>query len=243
MRSLSCRAAVAVAVLLVGASIHAATVEEIQKDLIAKRETCKSLSFDQTIEMEMKNDQMSMTSKGTGTFETLKKGGKYLTRMESSSTGEQKMMGQTVASKITTLMVYDGEFAYNYMDMNGMKQATKSKPTKAQEAGDDWIAAMKDDFDFKVLPDEKVEGEDCYVLQLVPKDKEAAGTDMNYWIAKSSGVPVKVINKMPGGGAMTMTAKNIKLNPSIAEDRFVFKAPEGVQVMDMSKMGAGEGGE
>lgn len=240
MRSLTCLCAVAV--LLAGVSLHAATIEEIQKDLVTKRAACTSLSFEQAVEMEMNTPQMSMTSKGTGTFESLKKDGKYLTRMESSMAGEQKMMGQTVASKMTTLMIYDGEFSYNVMDMNGMKQATKSKPSKAQAAGEDWVAAMKDDFEFKVLPDEKVEGEDCYVLQLVPKDKEAAGTDMHYWIAKSSGVPVKVINKMAGGGQMTMVAKNIKLNPSIAADRFVFKAPEGVQVMDMSQMGQGMGG-
>ncbi|MCK6470714.1 MAG: hypothetical protein L6R28_03105 [Planctomycetes bacterium] len=241
MRSLSCRAAVAVAVLLVGASLHAATLEEIQKELAAKRDACTSLSFDQTIVMEMKNEQMSITSKGTGTVESLKKGDKYLTRSESTTTGEQNVGGTAMPIKMASLMIYDGEWVYTLQDTNGMKQAIKMKPGKEQDMGQDWVASMKENFELKVLADEKVEGEDCYVLECTAKDSKAGGTKMTISIAKSCGVPVKTVAALPGG-SNTVTAKNIKVNPSIAEGRFVFKAPEGVQVMDMSQMG-GMGGE
>lgn len=242
MRSLSCRAAVAVAVLLVGASVRAATLEEIGKALAEKREACSSLSYEQTMVTEMKNAQFSMTSTTSGTYESVKKGDKFLMRMESNGTTEQTVMGNTNTTKSATVTVYDGEFVYNYQEANGQKMAYKSKPGKEQDMGKDWVASMKEHFELKVLPDEAVDGEDCYVIECNPKEKNAAGMTMTHWIAKSSGVPVKSVTKMPQGGTATMTVKNIKINPSIGADRFVFKAPEGVTVQDMSQMGQGAGG-
>jgi outer membrane lipoprotein-sorting protein len=44
-----------------------------------------------------------------------------------------------------------------------------------------------------------------------------------------------VANGPDGKPMTTMTYTDIKINPDIPADRFVFKAPEGVQVQDMSK--------
>ena len=53
---------------------------------------------------------------------------------------------------------------------------------------------------------------------------------------KESGQMIKMIAYSPDGKPMaTTTFSDIKINPKISPDRFVFKAPPGVTVQDMTK--------
>ncbi|GAF73674.1 unnamed protein product, partial [marine sediment metagenome] len=95
---------------------------------------------------------------------------------------------------------------------------------------------MKKNSTLTLLPDEKVEEQAAYVIESKPKSpgpQPMAKSKM--FFAKDSGIMIKMVGLDAEGKAiMTMNVKDVKLNPEISPDRFVFKAPEGVEVMDMT---------
>ena len=88
----------------------------------------------------------------------------------------------------------------------------------------------------KVLPDEKVDGKDTFVIEAVPKGlARQPVTKMKYYLEKENGTVVKLLGyDRAGSEIMSIVYSNIKINPEIDVSRFVFQAPEGVQVMDMT---------
>ncbi len=58
------------------------------------------------------------------------------------------------------------------------------------------------------------------------------------WYDKSTGVCLKSVSKDDKGKVVsTSVTTDVKIDPSIAADRFVFKAPDGVAVSDMTQQG------
>ena len=147
------------------------------------------------------------------------------------SFGDQKMEGA-----VSTIS--DGTFVYNLNDMMGQKMAVKQKADSLQgtPGGKQMFENMKKNSTLTLLPDEKVEGQAAYVIESKPKSpgpQPMAKSKM--FFAKDSGIMIKMVGLDAEGKAiMTMNVKDVKLNPEISPDRFVFKAPEGVEVMDMT---------
>jgi hypothetical protein len=60
---------------------------------------------------------------------------------------------------------------------------------------------------------------------------------VNYF-DKKTGIGLKTVSfDEKDKAVMTSVTTDVKINADIKDDRFVFKAPEGVQVVDMSNMG------
>jgi outer membrane lipoprotein-sorting protein len=115
----------------------------------------------------------------------------------------------------------------------------KMKADKTQMSMADPFAAYREDYDLSVLPEEKIDGETAYVIQATPKEKTTPGMSktLNYY-RKSDGIMLKMVMYGEDGKPMsTITYSDIKVNADIPAERFVFKAPPGVQVMDMSAAG------
>jgi outer membrane lipoprotein-sorting protein len=95
---------------------------------------------------------------------------------------------------------------------------------------------VRETFNVKLLPDETVDGESCYVLEFTPKAADAAmGGRMVQYFRKDNGTIVKLVSyDASNKPSVTVTYSNVQLNPSIGADRFVFAAPPGVEVTDMS---------
>jgi len=91
----------------------------------------------------------------------------------------------------------------------------------------------------KVLPDEKVDGQECFVLEVTAKSElgvPPGGRQVSYF-RKDIGVNVKAVSFDPDGRQLfTTTVTDVKVGVDIKPERFVFKAPEGVEVVDMSQM-------
>jgi outer membrane lipoprotein-sorting protein len=122
----------------------------------------------------------------------------------------------------------------------GQKMATKQKPEVAA-TGDpkELFKKMHSDNTVKMLPDEKVDGVSTVVFEVVPKDVAGSPVAKSImYFAKDTGINVKVVGKdKDGKDVFSNMSTDIKLNTEIANDHFVFKAPEGVQVMDMTGSG------
>ena len=207
------------------------TLESVEKDIIAKWTKLKSLTAKTTMAMSMQG----MSMKSQGTVEFLKKGDKELFRMD--MTMSQSMGGQTQETSMSTIA--DGEYVYNVTDMMGQKRAMKQKPDSlpGTVGGQQMFEGLRKNNDLKLLPDETVDGQSVFVIEGTPKTAgRTPYAKSTMYFTKDAGIMIKMVGvDASGGQVMTMSISDIKRDPKIDPDRFVFKAPEGVQVMDLTE--------
>ncbi len=66
--------------------------------------------------------------------------------------------------------------------------------------------------------------------------RRSAAAEQFMYFEKATGMMVKMVGKDSAGKVMMETlTTDLKVNSSISADRFVFNAPEGVQVIDMTQ--------
>ncbi len=237
---LACRALV---VLSFVSGVKAATIEEVEKEIIQAQSKLKSYSAVTETRQDMElgpNQRMKLESKGPMVW--MHRDAKYLFRMELKSSSVTTINGDETRSKSDTLTVCDGDFMYTLSDSDGQKSAIKAK-VDPSHAGDvkGMFAAWRKDSTLKVLPEEKVDGKDCYVVELLPRKKEAGEpfSRQKFWFRKDIGLPVKIVAfGQEDKPAMTTTMTDVKTDVDVQSDRFKFKLPEGVQLMDLTEMQA-----
>ena len=212
----------------------AQSLDDIEKKVTEAHGKMKSYtSKTKTVQnMDMGGQKMSVDYGGTVEWKRDGDKQKFRTDMKGSTT-----MGDQPKMDVSVLMVSDGEFLYTLTSQMGQTTAMKQKPDTAA-TGDPkkLFEKIKVDNNIKVLPDTKVDGMDTYVLEVVPKQADAGPVAKSLMhFAKDTGINVKIagFNK-EGKEVFSNTTTDIKLNTDIPNDRFVFKAPEGVQVMDMT---------
>ncbi|QOJ13619.1 MAG: outer membrane lipoprotein carrier protein LolA [Planctomycetia bacterium] len=216
------------------------TIETVKKAVVDKAEKITSLSFKMTSKMETDAGGMKMKMDSEGTYEWMRKDGKIFSRMES----RQKMaMGDQAPQDSKTLMVTDGQFTYIYSEAMGQKSAMKQKADNSQKMfGKEAWDQMEKDYNLALVGNDKVDGHDCWVIEATPKSPQPAGpAKLKMWYAKDTTIGHKtVMLDASGKETMTATMTDVKLDASIPADRFVFTAPSGVEVMDLTG-GAGGG--
>jgi outer membrane lipoprotein-sorting protein len=181
---------------------------------------------------------MSMKSNMEATTEWSKQGDKVMYRMDLKGTSSQNMGGQETKMDSTSSMICDGEFTYTVAENMGQKMAMKQK-LDPQQSGDvkAVFSGLKEDSNLKVLPEEKIDGTTCVVLEAVAKQAEGSPISRTLmYFAKETGITMKAVGlDKSDKPVFTMTVSDVKINTEIKPDRFVFKAPEGVVVQDMTK--------
>lgn len=217
---------------------RAESVEDVEKSILKaagelKSYTAKSKSVQ---DMDMGNG-MSSKSEMSATIEWAKKGDKSLYRSEMKGTMVQKISGQEIKNESSTLIVSDGDFLYSVAETMGQKMAMKLKADPlATGAPKEMLATLKQNHDVKALPSAKVEDRDCFVLEATPKQAAGPITKTTYYFCKQTGIAVKTVSADKSGKAvMTNTLSDIKVNTEIDPKRFVFEAPAGVTVQDLTK--------
>lgn len=223
---------IALLMMVVATPCLAKTIEEVEKDLVAAMKKTKSIKGDMKTEFKVANQGFEMKSTTVGVVESLREGELYMARSEGTTDSMQKMAGTETKKQQKTLSISDGKFSYTLTESDGVKQATKSKAVEGDRLP--WKDYGKD-AKFKVLPDEKVDGADCYVIEMnMAAGMPGAGMGkMVFYCRKDCGMQAKMVGFGPDGTEMmNMTIKNIVLNKGVSADRFVFKAPEGVTVTD-----------
>jgi outer membrane lipoprotein-sorting protein len=246
------RRTISLAVVLVAGCAMAAraaeTLESVEKKIAEQAGKYKTLQYDTHMVSDMSiGEGMSSKSTMDGQVQAMRKAGKVLSRVDSKSRTTMKM-GDAPAQtqEVSSLMVNDGQYVYTLTDVGGQKMAHKTKPDPKAAGADPMdtkqtFDAMRKEFNLKILPDQTVDGKDCWVIEATAKDAKAPNTIVARMVMdydKKTGLPVKSVSyDMAGKVSSTMTISDVKVNPEIPADRFVFKAPPGVEVMDMTKMG------
>lgn len=228
----------ALSLFALAASAAADTLEEAEKAVTAALGKHKTITFTSFTKSEMDMGGAKFTSESTSKIEALRTPSGFKLRADSKY---KNVMGGEGANTMegANLMIYDGEFMYMLNDMMGQKMATKDKATADLPNpfdGGSLFKSLKQEFELKLLPDEQVEGEACYAVECTPKGGSASQDSIARivnFLSKKSGVSLKSVVYDKGGAAMTTTTTSeLKLDSDLAPNRFEFKAPDGVTVMD-----------
>jgi outer membrane lipoprotein-sorting protein len=231
---------VAIAVAGLGAAAWADTLESVEKAIVEKVAGHKSYQGKTVMSQNSQTPDMKYESQGEMTFEFMKKGEKWLLRSEGSTKTKMVVQGNEQKSDSKILMICDGEFMYTLNEGDGQKSAMKTRmPEQLALITDQaYFDSLAKDYTLKLVADETVDGKSCWVIEATPKTAAPEGslaTLLNYF-DKETGIGIKTVGKDSGGKTiLTSLTTDIKLNPTLSPDRFVFKAPEGVQVVDMSQ--------
>lgn len=217
----------------------AADVAEVEGKIKSAAAKVKSMRAKIRTTMKMDMGQMSMEGTGDGSIEFVRKGDKVLTRTELKTNMSRKMGEQEMKMDQNILAIVDGEYTYILNESMGQKMAVKTD-IDAQFTADP--AAMFDELHkankFTSLPDDTVDGRKVWVLEAVANEAgpegPAAKTRMSF--DQDSGFITK-IESLGEDGKPTTTIEYIglQLDAPIDAERFVFKAPEGVEVLDQTK--------
>jgi outer membrane lipoprotein-sorting protein len=203
----------------------------VEAELKASFKKLKTYSAKLSSITEIKQHGMEMSMDMKGTLEGMNAGDKHLYRMDSTVTMKMpENMPAAAGGERSSLSVCDGDYTYQLTDMMGTKQANKIKADGGQLPWE----RMRETHELKLLPAEKVDGHDCYVVEA--KSKSAGMGQPGRFVIycrKDLGMMVKqLVYNTDGQVLNTTTITDIKVNPDIKPDRFKFVAPEGVTVMD-----------
>jgi outer membrane lipoprotein-sorting protein len=218
-----------------------ATLESVEKEIAEKSLAHKSMQFKMTMLQDITTEEMKMKSTSDSTMEYMQKGNTWNFRMESKTVGTQQVKGQPEQKdESRVLSICDGQFVYTLTESKDQKTAMKTKIDPKQNTMDAkaLFDVLHEDNNIKLLPDETVDGKAVYVIEATPKKAEENSlySKSLYYYQKDTGISVKyAAYDKAGKPVMTWTATDIRLDVDIPADRFVFKAPEGVQVMDMTQ--------
>ncbi len=211
-----------------------ATVEQKLEQAWSKH---KSVSAKMTLNTHLAMGSMVMDGKGTGTLDMLKKDGKHLVRVEIENNVTQKMGEKENKLQQKQLIVSDGKFTYTVQQIGDRKMAVKSDPDDRIAGGPkDNIEQYRKHNTLKLLPEESVDGAKTFVIEATPKKAGPRGASKTvFYYQKDTGLMVKMVQFGPDNKPVTtLTYHDIKFDTAISPDRFVFKAPEGVTVVDQT---------
>jgi len=219
------------------------TIDSVEKKLAEASGKIKAISYKMTMVSDMTFEGGSSKGESVTLYELQKAGEKFKFRSDTKTSGVTKAGGQEMKMDSTMLLVCDGEFTYTLSEMMGQKMAQKAKLDPAQDGLSlkSTFAMLRKDYNLKILPDEKVDGKDCFVIEAAAKDANSPVAKLVYYFAKDLGIMLKSVNSdKDGKPTTTITTADVKLDPTFPPDRFTFKAPAGVEVTDRTKETAPE---
>jgi outer membrane lipoprotein-sorting protein len=146
--------------------------------------------------------------------------------------------GKEMKVNQASLLVSDGEFDYTINETLGNKQVFKGRPKKSLEfEPTQMFKYMREQSELKLLPEEKLEGEDVYVVETRPKKPtpNAPIARSLYYFSKETGAPLRMVSKNDKDeDVQIMQFSALEFDARIDPDRFKFEAPEGVKVIDQT---------
>jgi outer membrane lipoprotein-sorting protein len=225
-------------VLLAGAAVRGEeTLEAVQKRLESAAERVQALSYTVEGHSEFDAEGFKQQTNSRIKWDLKRKGKLDLFRTE-AKTENITSQGK---SESTITSAFDGEVITTLTESPEAKLAFKQKPaeeTSMVPRGAALLDQLKEGYELKVLPNEKVEGRDAMVLEQTFKGPAPAGTPARYklWLDTESGLMLKRIGYGPKDVVISEeVAKDIKINPNLPDEHFKLKIPEGVQVFDMTQ--------
>ncbi len=220
------------------ASPEPRSLEEAEKVIIERYASIQSLAATITNEesQEVQGKQVSVII--TRQIEWMRKGQGFLYRSQTRTKTTQTDAHGTTTREFSSTTVSDGERVVRLTDQDGTFSATQRKAdvTVAPDLRA-MFEQLRQDSILKRYPDAMVGSDDCYAIQVVPKERK--GSDIlqtMIFFRKDIGLDVRtVVSGKEKQVIFSSVTTNVRLNPTLSPDRFVVTLPDGVELIDQSK--------
>jgi len=232
--------AMMLAIMVFGQAARASDLEAAEKSILDLTAQTKSLEVHSktTQSYSQQGQELNTTMESMYAFQ--RKGDRLLYRSDVKGRNVLKKPDGTSAETETRIFIInDGQFVYALNEGPNGKAAVKNIANVnisyiVDRAYFDRLATQ---YSVSLAPEESVDGKPQYVIECQAKNTPQGGVaKMKIYFDKTTGVNTKTVGLDSDGKTITTTtATEIKLNPTLPEDYFVFKAPEGVVVKDMTQ--------
>jgi chaperone LolA len=131
-------------------------------------------------------------------------------------------------------VVSDGKTIWTYSKFNN--QVIIDKVEKSGEEirlPKDIFFKYSEDYNPIYIKDEKIDNQDCSVLELKAKTEDIFIKYMKIWINRKISIPVKIEQTDINNNSNNYLISNIEINKAIDDNFFVYKVPESVEIIDM----------
>lgn len=176
---------------------------------------------------------------GQGTIYYLKEGDVIKVRQEMTMSATTSAGGTPQKVEQKMMLVVTGPEAYVEQTAMGQTQVVRQKPDQVEQAlsyGPRKIEALALDKELKILPEQKLDGREVYVVEAIQRAAEnVPGGKMALYVAKDTGL--MVLQELFDEKNQLMTSSrllDIKPNADIPAETFQYTPPEGVKVLDLS---------
>jgi len=236
------RFSVAVFSVLIGSGVSLGVeLEEAAEKLIEAQSKLKSY----TANLKSKHQiSKTMNYDSEGHYEWMRSGDKILYNQEVHRTGTHDLEGEKMVVKEHRSYLCDGKNVYmiNHENGNVVKQNYNPDSFESMDTGVIIDQLFMRHSTLTVVKEEKFEGHECFVLEGVDDwhDEEESEdnpmitvTKERYWFAKDIGTLIRMAGfDSKGNEVRVREYTNIKVNPEIKADRFAYKAPANVNLVD-----------
>ncbi|MCJ7578799.1 MAG: outer membrane lipoprotein carrier protein LolA [candidate division Zixibacteria bacterium] len=133
------------------------------------------------------------------------------------------------------VIVTDGKFLWNYSEEN--QQVIKNRLDRSKNIFklNQYLSNFRSEYKTELIGEEKVDKVKCYKLKLIPKKDDLFITKMTIWVDKKSLLAKKLEYQDSNDTEIILIFDHIKINQGISDSKFVFKAPPGVEELDLSE--------
>ena len=226
--------------LSIGGCDRPQTLESVTKDLSRRFDAQRSVSAALRISTDVNLPDGMTRTEVTGTIETMRKGGKTLSREELKTTGlEIKTDGRSRKIENRSTSVADGQTLYTLSDTYGQPAVHKMKQDDAQDklGGTAFFAMLIRMYELALMPDEVTDGVPCRVIVGTSRSAEPGlGEKVTYHVGKDDGVVRRCeMFTNDGKSKIIMTMSNVRLDVPLPPKRFEFQAPPDVPIIDVDE--------
>lgn len=224
---------------LASTAVQAQSLGDIKKKIEAKIQQCRTLRMEMRMNMDMGGPAGKMVADCITEF-VRKDKDKWLSRTD-MVTKTPRQDGKPGNEQMKMSMIYDGQFVYSIMEEDGEKMVMKMRPDRMGQkvmTEPSGFAEMEKHYELKLLPDQKVDGKNTWVIEALPKKGQAspqmdAFARMVMHYDQATGMMVKAIHYDRAGKIVgTIEVTKTTLDAKIPDERF--QLPPGAQVIDMT---------
>jgi chaperone LolA len=131
-------------------------------------------------------------------------------------------------------IVCDSKTIWTYSQFNN--QVIIDKVEKSGEEirlPKDIFFKYSEDYNLTYIGDEKIDNQDCSVLELRAKTEDIFIKYMKIWINKKISIPIKIEQVDINNNSNNYLIMNVEINKAIDDNFFVYKVPDSVEIIDM----------
>ena len=214
-------------------------LRKVERKLLEQVPKFTSFSAVMSVKVDYSSTISWDRSEGRGTVEYLIKGDQILSRLEMTSESTATVGTAETKTRDVHTLYGDGKYVYDVGESNETKLAFKmnSDPMQIAVPTPALFEVWRSQYEAKVLPDEKLDGKDVWVIELRPKDtyKTPAARMVSYY-RKDLPLLVKTVSydKFDKPFQWTLVT-DIKVNPKLDPERFVFKPSPDYEFHDVTE--------